>query len=80
MLATKHIYSTGNALERTSASVSKNPPAVQETLGLITESGRSPGGRAWQPPLHYSYLENFMDQGEPGRLQPIGDKESGTTE
>ena len=40
----------------------KNPPAVQETVGSIPGSGRSPGegnGNTFQ----YSCLENPMDRG-----------------
>ena len=42
------------------AQVVKNPPAVQETLGLIPGLGRSAGeGKGY--PLQYSGLENSMD-------------------
>ena len=40
----------------------KNPPAMQETLGLIPGLGRSPGGGHGNP-LQYSCLENPMDGG-----------------
>ena len=40
----------------------KNPPADAGDLGLILESGRSPGG-ANDNPLQYSCLENLMDRG-----------------
>ena len=43
----------------------KNPPANSEDirdLGLITQSGRSPG-RGPGNPLQYSCLENPMDRG-----------------
>ena len=39
-------------------------------VGLIPDSGRSPGGGNGNP-LQYSCLENFMDR-EPGRLQSMG--------
>jgi len=40
----------------------KNLSAMQETLGLIPGSVRSPGeGNGY--PLQYSCLENFMDRG-----------------
>ena len=40
----------------------KNPPAMQENLGLIPGLGRSPGeGNSY--PLQYSGLENSMDRG-----------------
>ena len=39
----------------------KNPPTVQETLGLIPGLGRSPGeGKGY--PRQFSGLENSMDQ------------------
>ena len=40
----------------------KNLPEMQETLGLISESGRSPG-KGNGNPLEYSCLENLMDTG-----------------
>ena len=40
----------------------KNPPAMQETLGLIPESGRSLEEGNGNP-LQYSCLENLMDRG-----------------
>ena len=43
-------------------SVIKNPPAVQEDLGLIPGSGRSPGG-GHDNPLQYCCLETPMDRG-----------------
>ena len=47
-------------------SVVKNPPAnagdARENVGLIPESGRSPGGGNGDP-LQYSCLENCMDRG-----------------
>ena len=42
-------------------SVIKNPPAMQETLGLIPGSGRSPGGGLGKQ-LQYSCHENPMDR------------------
>ena len=45
-------------------------------LGLIPESGRSPGEGNGNP-LQYSCLENPM---EPGRLQSMGSQELDTTE
>ena len=42
------------------AQVVKNPPALQNTPGLIPGLGRSPGeGKGY--PLQYSGLENSMD-------------------
>ena len=46
----------------------KNLPAVQETVGLICGSRRSPGERHGKP-LQYSCLESFT---EPGGLQSMG--------
>ena len=43
-------------------SVIKNPPAVQEDLGLIPGSGRSPGG-GHDNPLQYCCLETPTDRG-----------------
>ena len=43
-------------------SVVKNPPANAGDLGLISGSGRSPGGRNGNP-LQYFCLENPMDRG-----------------
>ena len=54
----------------------KNPPAIQEpqkTWGLISKSGRSPGGRNGNP-LQYSGLRNPME------YSPWGHKGSDTTE
>ena len=51
------------------ALVVKNLPANARDVrdlrdkGLIPGPGRSPGGRAWQPLLQYSCLENTMDRG-----------------
>ena len=42
-------------------SVIKNPPAMQETLGLIPGSGRSPGGGLGNQ-FQYSCHENPMDR------------------
>ena len=39
----------------------KNPPAMQETPGLIPGLGRCPGGEIGYP-LQYSCLENPMDR------------------
>ena len=39
----------------------KNPPADAADMGLIPESGRSPGGGHGNP-LQYSCLENLMDR------------------
>ena len=42
------------------AQLVKNPPAMQETWGLIPELGRSPGeGKGY--PLQHSGLENSLD-------------------
>ena len=57
----------------------KNPPAVQETVGSIPGSGRSPGegnGNTFQ----YSCLENPHGQGSLVGYNPWGHKESDTTE
>ena len=43
-------------------SVVKNPPAMQETKGLIPGLGRSPG-EGNDNPLKYSFLGNPMDRG-----------------
>ena len=40
----------------------KNLPAMQETLGLISGSERSPG-KGNGNPLEYSCLKNSMDRG-----------------
>ena len=40
-------------------------------LGSIPGLGRSPGEGNGNP-FQYSCLENPMDRGEPGRLQPMG--------
>ena len=53
--------------------VVKNPPANAgdiRDLGLIPESGRSPGGGHGNP-LQYSCLENPMDR-KPGGIWSIG--------
>ena len=42
------------------AQLVKNPPAMQETPGLIPGLGRCPGGEIGYP-LQYSCLENPMD-------------------
>ena len=44
------------------AQMVKHLPAMQETLGLISGSGRSPG-KGNGNPLEYSCLENPMDRG-----------------
>ena len=43
-------------------SVIKNPPANAREDGLISGSGRSPGGGNGNP-LQYSYLGNSKDRG-----------------
>ena len=48
-------------------SVIKNPPANAGDVGLIPESGRSPGEGNGNP-LQYVYLENFPGTEEPGCL------------
>ena len=40
----------------------KNPPANAGDVGLILESGRSPG-EGHDNPLQYSFLRNPMDRG-----------------
>ena len=58
------------------ALVVKNPSANAgdvRDVGLIPESGQSPGGGRGNP-LQYSYLENYMDRGAWG-LQSMGCKE-----
>ena len=62
----------------------KSLPAMQEALGSIPGSGRSPEEGNGNP-LQYSCLENPMDQKkkkqtEPGGLQSLGHKESDITE
>ena len=44
------------------AQLVKNPPAIQEKLGSIPGSRRSPGEGNGNP-LYYSYLGNLMDRG-----------------
>ena len=44
------------------AQMVKNPPAMQETAGLIPGLGRSPGEGSGYP-LQYSCLENPVDGG-----------------
>ena len=55
--------------------VVKNPPANAEDMGLISGSGRSPGGEHGNP-LQYSCLGNLMDRGADGlqsmELQRVG--------
>ena len=46
----------------TGRSVVKNLPADAGDMGLIPESGRSPGGGNGNP-IQYSCLENPMDRG-----------------
>ena len=53
----------------------KNPPADAADVGLIPESGRSPGGGHGNP-LQHSYLENSMDRG----AWQVGGKELDTTQ
>ena len=61
------------------AQVVKNPPAVQETLGLIPGLGRSAGeGKGY--PLQYSGLENSMDYTVHCVYSPWGRKELDMTE
>ena len=48
-------------------SVIKNPPANAGDVGLIPESGRSPGEGNGNP-LQYVCLENFPGTEEPGCL------------
>ena len=53
------------------AGVAKSRPAAAgdtQDLGLILESGRSPGGGHGNP-LQYSYLENPTDRGQCMGLQ-----------
>ena len=59
----------------------KNPPANAGDagdMGLISGSGRSPGGRNGNP-LEYSCLKNSLER-DPGWLQSVGCKESYLTE
>ena len=63
-------------------SVVKNLPANARDIrdaGLITGSGRSPGGGHGKP-LQYSSLENPHGQGNLVGYNPWGCKESDTTE
>ena len=55
----------------------KNPPTMQETLGLIPGSGRSPG-EGNDDPFQYSCLENPHGQGSLAGYNPQGRKESNT--
>ena len=58
----------------------KNLPAVQETLGSIPGSGRSPGEGNGNL-LQYSCLENSMNRGDWQAINsPWGYKESDVTE
>ena len=54
------------------SSVSKESACNAGDLGLIPESGRSPG-EANGNPLQYSFLENLIE--EAGRLQSMGSQE-----
>ena len=49
----------------------KNPPANAGDVGLIPESGRSPGGGNGNP-LQGSWVENSVDRGVHGGLQSMG--------
>ena len=64
-------------------SVVKNPPAnagdARENVGLIPESGRSPGGGNGDP-LQYSCLEKFHGQRSLAGYSPRGHKELDTAE
>ena len=57
----------------------KNPPAMQETLSLISGLGRSPG-RVHGNPLQYSCLKSSHGQRSLARYNPRGHNESNTTE
>ena len=57
----------------------KNPPAMQETLSLISGLGRSPG-RVHGNPLQYSCLKNPHGQRSLAGYNPRGHNESNTTE
>ena len=57
----------------------KNPPAMQEDLGLIPALGRSPGGGHGNL-LQYSCLENSHGQRNLAGYSPWGRKESNMTE
>ena len=59
-------------------SVIKNPPANAREDGLISGSGRSPGGGNGNP-LQYSYLGNSKDRGT-WQASLWGHKESDMTE
>ena len=58
--------------------VAKNPPANTGDVGLIPESGRSPGVRNGNP-LQYSCLGNPMDRRTWKATDPGVSKESNTT-
>ena len=60
------------------ALVVKNPPSSEGDMrdtGLIPGSGRS-SGEGHDNPLHYSCLENSMEE-EPGGLQSMGSQRVG---
>ena len=62
--------------------VVKNLPASTEDIGdldLIPGSGRSPGGRVWQPTLVF-LPEKFHEQRSLAGYSPEGCEESNTTE
>ena len=61
------------------AQLVKNPPAMQETLGLIPGLVRSPG-RGHGNPFQYSCLENPHGQRNLVGCSPWGPKELDTTE
>ena len=56
------IYSHYSQAWASQAQVVKNPPVSAGDLGLIPESGRSPGEGKGNP-LQYSCLGNVMDRG-----------------
>ena len=56
------------------AQTAKNLPVIQEDLGSIPGSGRSPGGGNGNP-LWYSCLESSMDRGAYTGYSPWGHKE-----
>ena len=60
------------------AQMVKNLPAMQETPGLIPQSGRSPA-EGNSNPLQYSCLQNSMDRSLAG-YSPWGHKELDTME
>ena len=57
-----HLFLKGHILQGfLGGSVIRNPAANAGDVGLILWLGRSPGEESGNP-LHYSFLENFIDR------------------